>query len=208
MSTAPSPASGWSFSRWASSTISTARSPFSARGAKWTFQKVHPNCEAATFFLSDGERYRPPSYYFKHPLDEIAAEAVGLAKSLDARLATLDNQGGWQRLRGKMIVLRALYGFFRKHVRFERVMKGSPGLGLLRLFGGMLLGKSLGEQFNKHTALGDSERFTSIILPFEESHSIELQRMEMCGAAYAYEDVDTGEIRASRSASGGSTTCR
>jgi len=166
---------------------------FLRAGAAQTFQKVHPNCEAATVFLSDGQRYRPLSYYLKRPLADIAADAVTLAKSLEPKLARFNNQGGWQRLRGKWIVLKALYRFLRQNVRFDRVMRGSPRLGVLRLFGGMLLGKSLGQQFNQHTALG--ERLTSIILPFEENHSIESERMEMCGAGFAYEDPDTGEIQ-------------
>jgi hypothetical protein len=54
------------------------------------------------------------------------------------------------------------------------------------------VGKSLGQQLHKHTVLTD--RLTSIILPFEETHSVESQRMEMCAAGFAYENTDTGEI--------------
>ena len=165
---------------------------FLRAGAAQTFQGVHPNCEAATVFLSDGQRYRPLSHYLKRPLPDIAADAVDLAKSLAPKLARFNNKGGWQRFRGKLIVLRSLLRFMRQNVRTDRIMRGSPFLGTLRVLGGMLLGKSLGQQFNKHTALG--ERLTSIILPFEENHSVESERLEMCGAGFAYEDPDTGVV--------------
>ncbi len=57
----------------------------------------------------------------------------------------------------------------------------------------MLFGKTLYDQLARHTWIG--ERLTSIILPFEEIHSIESERMEMCAAGFAYEDTETGEAR-------------
>ncbi|HUT34210.1 MAG TPA: radical SAM protein [Planctomycetota bacterium] len=169
-----------------------ALSFFRKKGTR-TFNKVHPNCEAATIFVPDGERYRPISHFLQRPLDELTAEAVNLAKALEPKLAKLDAARGLSRLRGKLIVLRAFLPFIRRNVRFARLMKGRPRLAILRLLGGLLFGKTLYDQLAKHTYIGD--RLTSIILPFEEIHSIESERMEMCAAGFAYEDTETGEAR-------------
>jgi len=169
-----------------------ALSFFRSGGAR-TFNKVHPNCEAATIFIPDGARYRPVSHYLKRPLDQLAAEAVAIAKTLEPRLARLDATRGLSRLRGKLIVLRAFLPFIRRNVRFRRLLKGSPWLTIPRLLGGLLLGKTLYDQLARHTRIG--ERLTSIILPFEEIHSIESERMEMCAAGFACEDTATGEVR-------------
>ncbi len=169
-----------------------ALSFFRSGGAR-TFNKVHPNCEAATIFVPDGERYRPVSHFLKRPLDELAAEAVNIAKSIEPKLAGLNPTRGLSRLRGKLIVLRTFLPFIRRNVNFRRLMKGSPWLTIPRLLGGLILGKTLYDQLARHTYIG--ERLTSIILPFEEIHSIESERMEMCAAGFACEDTATGEVR-------------
>ena len=168
-----------------------ALSFFRSGGAR-TFHKVHPNCEAATIFIPDGQRYHPISHYLKRPLEELAAEAVKLARKIEPKLARLDARRGFQRLRGKLLVLRTFLPFLRRNIHVGRLTKGSPWLAIPRLLGGLLFGKSLYDQLARHTYVG--ERLTSIILPFEETHSIESERMEMCGAAFAYEDPDTGEV--------------
>jgi hypothetical protein len=166
---------------------------FLRSGSAQTFPKVHPTCEAATVFLNDGQRYRPLSHYLKRPLEELAAEAVTIAKRIEPRLRKLDPRKPFQRLRGKLIVLRAYFPFLRRNVRGSRLTKGNPWLAVPRILAGLLFGKTLGQQLAKHTVLND--RLTSIILPFEETHSVESQRMEMCGAAFAFEDPLTGEIK-------------
>jgi len=165
---------------------------FFRAGGKQTFPTVHPNCEAATVLVSDGERYRPLGYYLARPLEEFAKEAIRRARKIDAKLAKLDQDRWFQRLRGRLTVLRALSGLLIKALRFRRITKGSPWLAIPRILGGLLIGRPLGAQLQKHTLLAD--RLTMIILPFEETHSLESERLVSCAAGFAYEDPDTGEV--------------
>jgi len=161
-------------------------------GARQTFPNIHPNCEAGTHFFSDGTRYRPLSYFLKRPLEDVAAEAIRRAQKIDPKLAKLDPGDPAQRRRGQRIVLTAFAGLLLKAPYFKRIIKGSRWLGLARILGGLLLGKSLKEQLRKHTWLRDG--LASIILPFEEHHSLESERLYKCGAGFAFEDPVTGRV--------------
>ncbi|NLW50033.1 MAG: radical SAM protein [Candidatus Brocadiaceae bacterium] len=149
-------------------------------GHRETFQSVHPNCESATLLISDGERYRPVSHFLKRPLAEAARDALDVAETLGERP-------------GRLRALRAMNGWWHRSCDTRRVMQGSPKLALLRLFTGLLAGKPLADQLRAHTHLRDPLRV--IVLPFEETHSLESARLVRCASGFAYEDVDTGEVR-------------
>ena len=172
--------------------VGSALAVFGA-GARQTFVQIHPNCESGTRFYSDGERYRPISYYLRRPLDDVAAEMVRRVGAIEATLAGLDATRAIDRLRGRWIVLRALGPLVYRAVDLRRVFKGHPWLTIPRLLGGLLLGRPLGDQFRRHSRL--REKLDSIILPFEESHSLESERLERCAAAFGFEDPETGEVR-------------
>jgi len=157
------------------------------------FGGVHPNCESATFLFSDGERYRPPSYCLKRPIDEIAEESVRRAKAIGPKLGKLDPSRWFQRWRGRLLVLRTFGGLVFRSTRLRRVLKGNPYLSSLRFMAGLLIGKRFRDQVRKHTRLG--EVVGMVILPFEEYHSIEGQRLRTCTAGFAFQDPDTEEIR-------------
>jgi uncharacterized radical SAM superfamily Fe-S cluster-containing enzyme len=162
---------------------------FFSAGKRQTFRRVHPNCESSTLLLSDGERYRPLSDYLKRPLHEVADDLVGRAKEIEPKLAKLKPGSLW----GRMLVMKALGVPFLKSANLRKLMKGSPVLGTIRLLGGLLLGKSLKEQFRRHTALCDP--LNILVLPFEETHSLESERLRRCAAGFVFEDVETGEIK-------------
>ena len=162
-------------------------------GARQTFTAIHPNCESGTRFYSDGERYRPLGYYLPRPLDELAGEMVQRAKAIEPKLARLDPSRASHRLRGRWLVLRTLGTLVLKAMNFRRVFKGHPWITLPRFLGGLLLGRSLRDQFARHSRL--RERLDSIILPFEEPHSLESERLARCAAAFAYEDPESGEVK-------------
>ena len=172
--------------------VASALAVFGA-GARQTFAQIHPNCESATRFYSDGERYRPINFYLKRPLDDIAAEMVRRVGAIEAKLAKLDATRAIDRFRGRWTVLRALGPLVYRAADLRRMFKGHPWLTIPRLLGGLLLGRSLDDQFRKHSRL--RERLDSIILPFEESHSLESERLERCAAAFGFEDPETGEVR-------------
>jgi len=158
-----------------------------------TFGGVHPNCESATFFLSDGERYRPIGHYLKKPLDELAEQAILRAKEIESKLESLDPNRWFQRLRGRFIVIRALGGPMLSALDFDKLVKGNKFISTLRIIGGFLIGKQLKDLLRRHTHVGHS--LAMIVLPFEEYHSIDGQRLLNCAAAFAFEDPDTDEVR-------------
>jgi hypothetical protein len=158
-----------------------------------TFGAVHPNCESMTLLLSDGERYRPLGHYLKRPLDDIAAEAVVHAKKIQPKLARLDPKRFVPRWRGRLLVLRAFGGMALRSLDSRKVLKGNRFLAVTRILGGALIGKPLKVQLRKHTHVHDVMRM--IVLPFEEYHSIDGARLQLCKAGFAYEDPDTEEIK-------------
>jgi len=166
---------------------------FFGAGGRQTFQQVHPNCESGTFLISDGTRYRPLSDYLRRSLDKIADEAVRRAEGLDPLLARLDPRGPAQRALGKLLIVLAFAPLIGTSLDLRRIMKGAPGLRMARLLGGLLLGKTLRAQVRAHTTLRGA--LTILVLPFEETHSLETARLRMCGAGFAYEEPTTGEVK-------------
>ncbi len=157
------------------------------------FGGVHPNCETATYLVSDGERYRPLSYYLKRPLDDIAQELIVRCKKIDAKLAGLDPSRGLYRLWGRLIIIRGLAGLARRSVNFDRLLRGNRTLAVLRILGGLLTGQTQEEVLRRHTDI--KAAMLMVILPFEEYHSVESARLENCPSAFAYEDPATGKVK-------------
>ncbi len=153
------------------------------------FAGVHPNCECATFLVSDGETYRPASRYLKGSLNELAAEVVTRAKKINPKLARLDRKRWSHRWRGRMIALRAYGGLALGAINYKKVFKGNRLLGIMRIAGGFMIGKSFEDLVRKHTNMHDT--MPVVILPFEEWHSLESGRMKRCTAAFVYLDPDT-----------------
>jgi len=158
-----------------------------------TFGGVHPNCESMTLLLSDGERYHALSHYLKRPLAEVAEEIVTLAERLGPGLEKLDPARFWQRLRGRLRVLRAAWGPVRRSLDLRRIFRGRPFFAILRILGGLAVGKKGKDVLRRHTRVQDALRM--IVLPFEEYHSIDGARLRSCTAGFAFEDPDTGEVR-------------
>jgi molybdenum cofactor biosynthesis enzyme MoaA len=156
------------------------------------FAGVHPNCESATFLVSDGERYHPLSFILKRPLADVAPDLIDRAEKANPRMAALDPDKPFQRLWGQLLVLRAFGGLALGAFDFRKIMKGNRLLGILRLFGGLLLGRHLKEQVRRHTNVPDGVAVT--ILPFEERHSVESARLAQCTAGFAYVDPDTDQV--------------
>ena len=75
----------------------------------------------------------------------------------------------------------------------KKVMKGHPFLGSLRFLLGLMVGRRFKDQLRKHTNAVQTVEVT--ILPFEEPHSLESERLERCGAMFAYLDPDTEEVK-------------
>jgi len=158
-----------------------------------TFGGVHPNCESATLFLSDGERYRPIGHYLKKPLHEVADEVVRRADKIDARLARLNPERFLQRWQARLIVTRTFAPVLLRSLDFRKIAKGRPVVAALKILAGLLAGKRLKEQARKHLTVTDT--LGMVVLPFEEYHSIDSERLQNCKAGFAFEDPDSGQIK-------------
>ena len=162
-------------------------------GAPLKFAGAHPNCESAAYLLSDGERYHGLGGYLKMPLAELAGQVVDRAKRIDAKLARLDLSRPLHKLRARLLVLRTFGPLAFRALSFRRIFKGNPFLAVLRVLGGVLVGRKLKHQLRKHSRL--KHAMLMVILPFEEYHSVESARLQGCPAGFAYEDPDTGEVK-------------
>jgi len=162
-------------------------------GAPLKFAGAHPNCESAAYLVSDGERFHGLGRYLKRPLHELAGELVDRTRALDPRLDRLDLNRRTHRIRARLMVLRSFAPVALKGVNLRAVFKGRPTLRILRVVGGVLMGRKLKDQLRKHTNVRHT--MLMVILPFEEYHSIESARLQSCPAAFGYEDPDTGEVR-------------
>ena len=156
------------------------------------FAGVHPNCESTTFLVSDGERWRPLSQFLKRPVTEVAAEVVALAKKLNPRLDRLDPERWLQRWRGRLLVIRAYGRLALRVADSKKILKGNRALRLLRILGGLMVGRKPNAVLQRHTNVHDLVSAT--VLPFEEWHSADPGRMKQCSAVFAYLDPDTDRV--------------
>jgi len=157
-----------------------------------TFGGVHPNCESATMFFSDGERYWPIGRFLKRPLSDLARDTVRMAKELDPRFERLDPKRWFSRWRGRLLVARTLGRLWLRAIDLKEVTRGAPALAVTRIIIGLMFGKSFKDLLRKHTRL--SNILGMVVLPFEEYHSIESERLKHCTAGFAFEDPDNGNI--------------
>jgi hypothetical protein len=162
-------------------------------GAPLEFAGAHPNCESAAYLVSDGERFHGLGAYLKMPLAELAGQVVDRAKKIDPKLARLDLNRRWHRLRARALVLRTFAPLAFRALDLRRIFDGKPIRGVLCVLGGVAVGRKLKDQLRKHTHLQNA--MLMVILPFEEYHSVEAARLQGCPSAFAYEDPDTGEVK-------------
>lgn len=156
------------------------------------FAGVHPNCESAAFVFSDGEKYVPLTHFLKRPLHDLLPELVTRAKRVNPRLEQLARGGWFSRLRGRLLVLRTFGGLLLGAANFKKIMKGSRFFGILKILGGLMIGRRFSQQLRKHTHIQDGVPI--VILPFEEWHSLESGRMKRCSSAFVYLDPETDEV--------------
>jgi uncharacterized radical SAM superfamily Fe-S cluster-containing enzyme len=157
------------------------------------FAGVHPNCESATFLVSDGESYHPVSWILKRPLSELAAEIVDRAVKVNPKLKKLDKAKRLQRWRGQFLAMRTYLRMMLRSVDLKKITKGHPWLTLLKVMVGTAFGRKMKDMLPKYTTVETAVAVT--ILPFEERHSLEAARMQRCSAGFVYVDPDTDEMK-------------
>ena len=154
---------------------------------------VHPNCEAMTLLISDGQRYRGINYYLKVPFSQAAVNLAELSKKIEPHLDKLDPKKFFQRWRGRLLCIRTFVPWGLRTIDYVKLADGKPVRGLLKLVFGPLFRKQLAE------GLSSSRRPRRLLrvgmLPFEEQHSVDAARMESCKAVFAYEDTEDGQTK-------------
>ena len=152
------------------------------------FRGAHPNCESMYLLVSDGERYRPLSWYLKDSIHDLVRDLT----ALEARLAGPGFKGPWLPLRARL----AAYRTVARHVRLSRLLKGR-GAGKIGHAAGALAGLLLRRKTRRileaHTTVQDSLQL--IVLPFEDQHVLETDRMERCPNAFAFYDPVEERVR-------------
>ncbi|MFA6133751.1 MAG: radical SAM protein [Phycisphaerae bacterium] len=151
---------------------------------------VHPNCEAMTLLISDGKAYRGINHYLTKPFSQVAVECATLCRKIEPKLDRLDPTKYWQRLRGRMLLIRTLGPWVLRTIRFGRLW-GNPITAVVKP-----LVARLRRKYGEHSANRLPRRILRVgMLPFEEQHSVDAARMENCKAVFAYEDVDDGKVK-------------
>ncbi len=137
--------------------------------------------------VSDGERYRPLGWYLKDSTHDLVRDLGELEKRLKKGL-----KGPWKALRARL----AAYRTVARHMRLGRLLKGR-GLGkvghLLAALTGFLLRRKTRRILAAHATVQDSLQL--IVLPFEDQHVLETDRMERCPNAFAFYDPDEDRVK-------------
>ncbi len=153
---------------------------------------VHPNCESVTFLIPGRESYVGLNQYLTKPLPKAAKEFSDLMKKLDPRLSRLDPHKPLQKLQGKLLCLATLVPWLVRTIDLHRAF------GRYLLPGMVRSGWHLWQRHRTKHRTGRPAPVTYLrvaVLPFEEQHSIDSERLKSCKAGMPYEDVETGQIK-------------
>jgi uncharacterized radical SAM superfamily Fe-S cluster-containing enzyme len=171
------------------------RSFFSDRNISKSFMFAgsHPNCESATFLVSDGQKYRSINHYLKIPLDRLTEEIVRRTKKLDPQLSRLNPRNFGDRWYGRLLTVKTFLPLALRGPNLRAVFKGSPLWGLARVAAGLIRGEKFWSVVPRVTGLSS---FLKVgVLPFEEYLAVDAQRLVNCKGMFAYEDVKDGQIK-------------
>jgi len=161
------------------------------------FLGAHPNCESVYLLVSDGQHYVPIDHYLKGTLVDVGHDLL----KAETRLAEKASKGdrelrGLKKAVAKLRGLTAIAPLFLRHVRFGRLLKGKGPTKLwhaIALAFGLLLGRKTGRAMARHT--NAQALLQLIILPFEDNHVIETERLERCPNLHVYLDPKTDEVK-------------
>jgi hypothetical protein len=152
---------------------------------------VHPNCESITFLIHDGESYRGLNHYLNKTLTEAAGEFAEIVKKIEPKLSRLDPAKPLQRLRGKLICLQAVVPWLLPTINKRRVF----GSNLITGWIGTALSLWKRRRTRRRTRRPSPASYLRVVvIPLEEQHSIDSERLKTCRVGSIYENVETGRI--------------
>ena len=163
-----------------------------------TFAGAHPNCESISFLVSDGNKYVSVADFLKgRSLCDVANNIVELDKKLGRRMERI-RKGVLGKLGltypiGRLLALKALGSALKKSVDMEAIFGKHAGWKLAKVVFGVVIGRKVKNVLRANTRLKNI--LLVVVLPFEETSTLDSAKLKRCPAAFAYEDPDTREIR-------------
>ena len=155
------------------------------------FAGVHPNCESATFLIPNGESYTGINHYLNKPLQQAAKEFADRVKKIQPKLARLDPKKPLERLRGKLLCVATLAPWMIGTINMRRVFGDNLLTGPIKTAWRLWKRRRL-KRLTKRPSPVTYLRLA--VLPFEEQHSVDSERLKNCKAGMPYEDIETGRI--------------
>ena len=156
------------------------------------FAGIHPNCESITFLVNDGQSYRGLKYYFNKTLTEAAGELAEIVKKIEPKLARLDPGKPMERLCGQLTCFQAVLPWLLRTINKRRLLCRNPVIGPIKT--ALALWKR--RRMKRRTGRPSPASYLRIVvIPLEEQHSIDSERLKGCRVGSVYEDVDTGRIK-------------
>jgi len=157
------------------------------------FGGVHPNCESATFLVSDGKEYRSINHYLKLPIGKLFEILTNRTKKMNQRLSRYNPEKFPDRWLGKAIVIKTLFPFLWIAPNYSAIFKGRPVRIILSTLWRAIKGERIERAFSR--ACGIARVLRVGVLPFEQYQAVESNRLANCRGAFAFEDTKTGQIK-------------
>jgi hypothetical protein len=156
------------------------------------FAGIHPNCESITFLVNDGQSYGSLNQYMNKTLAEAAKELGEIVKKIEPKLSRLDPAKPFQRLLGKLICVQAVIPWLVRTINKRRLLCSKPVSGPIKT--ALALWKR--RRNRRRTGRPSPASYLRIVvIPLEEQHSIDSERLKSCRVGSVYEDVETGQIK-------------
>jgi len=175
--------------------LTPARSFFTKnrQSDKFMFGGSHPNCESATFLVSDGQKYRSINHYLKVPLSKLAEIVNKRTKKMNERLSRYNPEKFLDRWIARALIIKTLIPFLWIAPNYHAIFKGKPVRGILLTLWGTLKGERFEHALSR--AAGVPRVLRVGVLPFEQYQAVESNRLANCKGAFAFEDIKTGQIK-------------
>jgi uncharacterized radical SAM superfamily Fe-S cluster-containing enzyme len=175
--------------------LTPARSFFSKNrhSDKFMFGGAHPNCESATFLVSDGQKYRSINHYLKIPLNELTKIVIKKTQKMNERLSRYDPKKFHDRWLARAIILKTLIPLLWIAPDYRAIFKGRPVRGIILTLWGALKGERFEYALSRVSGLPRVLRVG--VLPFEQYQAVESNRLANCKGAFVFEDTKTGQIK-------------
>jgi uncharacterized radical SAM superfamily Fe-S cluster-containing enzyme len=174
--------------------FSPARSFFTNRlSDKFMFGGTHPNCESATFLVSDGQKYRSVNHYMKLPLSKLMEIASTRTKKLNERISRYNPEKFLDRWLARVIIIKTLIPFIWIAPDYRAIFRGKPIRGIVRTLWGAIKGERFEYALSRVSGIPRVLRVG--VLPFEQYQAVESNRLANCKGAFVFEDTKDGQIK-------------